>query len=73
MFSAPSTSATKTEATRILAVVEAETARGLYIDRRAGRVTFAEWSDRWSGRSGKREASTAKVSVTHCSDLFMGA
>ena len=46
--------------TRFLAVVEADIARGLYIDPTAGRVTFAEWSDRWLARPGKREASTAR-------------
>jgi len=60
IFSAPSTFPTKTDATRFLAVVEADMARGLYIDPRAGRVTFAEWSDRWLARPGKREASTAR-------------
>jgi len=60
MFSAPSTFPTKTDATRFLAVVEADIARGLYIDPSAGRVTFAEWSDRWLARPGKRDASTAR-------------
>ncbi|MFZ2059285.1 MAG: tyrosine-type recombinase/integrase [Acidimicrobiales bacterium] len=60
MFSAPSTLPTKADATRFLAVVEADIARGLYIDPRAGRVTFAEWSDRWLARPGQRAASTAR-------------
>ena len=60
MFSAPTTFPTKTDATRFLAVVEADIARGLYIDPRAGRVTFAEWADRWLARPGKRAASTAR-------------
>jgi hypothetical protein len=60
MFSAPSTFPTKTDATRFLAVGEADMARGLYIDPRAGRATFAEWSDRWLAGPGKREASTAR-------------
>jgi hypothetical protein len=60
MFSAPATFPTKTDATRFLAVVEADIARGLYIDPRAGRVILAEWSDRWLARPGKREASTAR-------------
>jgi hypothetical protein len=42
MFSAPSTFPTKTDATRFPAVVEADIARRLYIDPRAGRVTFVE-------------------------------
>ncbi len=73
MFSALSTSPTKTDAIRVLAVVEADTARGLCIDPRAGRVTFAGWSDRWLARSGNRGASTARESLTRCSDRFMGA
>ena len=36
MFSAPSTFPTKTDATRFLAVVEADIARGLYIDPQRG-------------------------------------
>jgi hypothetical protein len=42
MFSAPSAFPTKTDATRFLTVVEADIARGLYIDPRAGQVTFVE-------------------------------
>jgi integrase len=41
-------------------MVEADMARGLYIDPRAGRVTLAEWSESWLTRPGKRAASTAR-------------
>jgi integrase len=60
IIAAPSTFATKTDATRFLAVVEADMARGLYIDPRAGRVTLTEWSETWLTRPGKRAASTTR-------------
>ncbi len=41
---APSTDATKREATRFLAQVEADLSRGEWRDPRAGRITFREWS-----------------------------
>ena len=59
-IAAPSTFPTKTDATRFLAVVEADMARGLYIDPRAGRVTLLEWSETWLERPGKRVASMAR-------------
>ena len=44
---APETFATKTEATRWLAMVEADQARGLWIDPSAGKVTLAAYSHTW--------------------------
>src|ERR1019366_5878696 len=60
IIAAPSTFPTKTDATRFLAVVEADMARGLYIDPRAGRVTLADWSESWLTRLRERAASTAR-------------
>src|SRR4029450_6786638 len=44
---APETFATRPEAARFLAQVEAALARGEWTDPRAGRVSFAEWAARW--------------------------
>jgi integrase len=44
---APETFATRPEATRFLAQVETDLARGEWTDPRAGRVLFAEWAARW--------------------------
>jgi integrase len=44
---APETFATRPEATRFLAQVETDLARGEWTDLRAGRVLFAEWAARW--------------------------
>ena len=43
---APETFATRPEATRFLAQVETDLARGEWTDPRAGRVLFAEWAVR---------------------------
>jgi integrase len=39
----------RVDAERFLATVESEKLRGEWIDPRLGRVTFAEWVDRWRG------------------------
>jgi integrase len=44
---APETFATKPAATRFLAQVETDLARGQWTDPRSGRVSFAEWAGRW--------------------------
>jgi integrase len=44
---APETFATKTEANRYLAGVEADLSRGQWTDPRLGRTTFAAWAARW--------------------------
>jgi integrase len=44
---ASQTFATRPEAARFLAQVETDLARGEWTDPRAGRVSFAEWADRW--------------------------
>jgi integrase len=44
---APETFTTRPEATRFLAQVETDLARGEWTDPRAGRVLFAEWAARW--------------------------
>src|SRR5215211_6194036 len=44
---APETFTTRPEATRYLAQVETDLARGEWTDPRAGRVSFAEWAGRW--------------------------
>jgi hypothetical protein len=44
---APETFAARPEATRFLAQVETDLARGEWTDPRAGRMSFAEWAARW--------------------------
>jgi integrase len=44
---APETFTTRPEATRFLAQVETDLARGEWTDPRAGRVSFQEWAGRW--------------------------
>lgn len=57
---APRTFATKGDASRYLATVEADLARGQYLDPRAGQITFTQWADQWLGRPGKRANSVAR-------------
>jgi hypothetical protein len=44
---APRTFLTKVEATRCLALVEADLLRGSWADPKLGRVTFGEWVEQW--------------------------
>ncbi len=44
---APNTFLTKADATRYLALVEADLTRGLFHDPRRGAIPFGEWADRW--------------------------
>jgi hypothetical protein len=57
---APETFASKGDAARWLVMVEADMARGQYVDPRAGRITFGEWAKEWLGRPGKRANSIAR-------------
>jgi hypothetical protein len=45
--SAPETFVTKTEATRWLSTVEADQARGLWVDPSAGKITLGDYSRTW--------------------------
>ena len=60
MVTAPSTFATKGDASRWLAVTEADLIRGQYVDPRAGRVTLGQWADEWLTRPGKRANSVSR-------------
>lgn len=71
LIAAPDTFATKADAARFLSVVEADMARGRYLDPRAGRVTFEEWSADWLARPGKRASSTTRD--RHALAAFMPA
>lgn len=57
---APQTFPTKGDAGRFLAGMEADMARGAYLDPRAGRITVGSWAESWLARPGKRGASTAR-------------
>jgi integrase len=57
---APETFASKGDAARWLVMVEADMARGQYVDPRAGRITFDAWAKEWLGRPGKRANSIAR-------------
>ena len=60
LVSAPGTFATKGDAYRFLATVEADLARGQYLDPRAARLTIADWANEWLKRPGKKSASVAR-------------
>ena len=60
LVSAPGTFATKGDAYRFLATVEADLARGQYLDPRAARLTIADWANEWLNRPGKKSASVAR-------------
>ncbi len=57
---APRTFATKGDAGRYLATVEADLARGQYIDPRLGMITLAQWAHQWLTRPGKRANSVVR-------------
>lgn len=55
---APETFATKGDATRYLARVQADQDRGQWSDPRVGRITFAEWVARWLDANPSKRATT---------------
>ena len=57
---APRTFPTKGDAARYLATVEADLARGQYIDPRLGMITLSQWAEQWLARPGKRANSVAR-------------
>ena len=57
---APRTFPTKGDASRYLATIEADLARGQYIDPRSGMITLSHWSDQWLAGPGKRGNSVAR-------------
>lgn len=59
-ITAPQTFPTKSEAGRYLAMVEADLARGTYLDPRGGRITLGAWAEERLGRPGKRAHSVAR-------------
>ena len=60
LVSAPGTFAAKDDTYRFLATVEADLARGQYLDPRAARLTIADWANEWLNRPGKKSASVAR-------------
>jgi integrase len=67
---APRTFPTKGDASRYLATVEADLARGQYIDPRSGMVTLSQWAEQWLVRAGKRANSVARD--RQALDVFLG-
>ena len=57
---APTSFTSKADANAFLAMVHADLARGQYLDPRAGRLTVADWAERWLDRAGKRPATVAR-------------
>lgn len=57
---APRTFPTNGEASSYLSTVEADLARGQYMDPRSGRITFSRWVEQWLARPGKRANSVAR-------------
>ena len=58
MVTAPQTFHTKGDAGRFLATVEADLARGTYLDPRAGHVTLAAWTAEWLASDPSKRATT---------------
>ncbi|HSS12230.1 MAG TPA: site-specific integrase [Acidimicrobiales bacterium] len=52
LVAAPVTFARKADASRWLAEREGDAGRGIFIDHRAARMTFAEWAEQWQQRPG---------------------
>lgn len=58
MVAAPQTFATKADAGRFLSTVEADVARGTYVDPRAGRITLNAWAAEWLANDPSKRATT---------------
>lgn len=61
---APDTFPTKADAARYLARVQADMDRGLWLDPRTGRITFAEWGDQWLASNPSKRATTQARDLT---------
>jgi integrase len=70
LVTAPTTYATKKEAAAFLSTVEAEMARGTFIDPRGGQTTLTAWTGMWLDRAGKRANSVARD--RQALDVFLG-
>lgn len=57
---APMTYGSKVDAGRFLASVQADQARGTFIDPRGGRISFACWAEQWVARTNKRPNSVVR-------------
>ncbi|MEA3019651.1 MAG: hypothetical protein QOI47_1175, partial [Actinomycetota bacterium] len=58
LLAAPDTFATKADAARYLARVQADLDRGQWVDPRVGRTTFAEWAKHWLASNPSKRATT---------------
>lgn len=64
LVSAPTTFGTKGDASRYLARVQADQERGEWHDHRLGRITFAEWTDRWLASNPSKRSTTLARDTT---------
>lgn len=70
LIPAPTTYGSKADAGRFLASVQADQARGTFIDPRGGRISFASWAEQWLARTNKRPNSV--VRDRQALSVFMG-
>lgn len=74
MIAAPTTFTSRADAARYLARIQADLERGQWQDHRLGRVTFAEWMERWlESNPSKRNTTLARdttVLRTHAVPLL---
>jgi integrase len=64
LISAPNTFATRGDASRYLAQVQADLERGDWRDHRLGRVTFAGWAERWLASNPSKRSTTLARDTT---------
>ena len=61
MHTGPHTFASKTDASRYLALVEADLHRGAWADPKLGRITLAEWAKRWQATTTNLRPTTRNL------------
>jgi integrase len=64
LVSAPTTFSTRGDASRYLARIQSDLERGHWHDRRLGRITFAEWVDRWLASNPSKRSTTLARDAT---------
>jgi integrase len=64
LIAAPTTFAARTDAARYLGRVQADLERGHWQDHRLGRITFAEWMERWLASNPSKRSTTLARDTT---------